>query len=65
MYIYLSYNFLYLQARKATLTKAKNEKSKQATITPVINLKKPRQDDSTMVLVSLSVCAIIIQGLAV
>jgi len=39
-----------LQARKATLTKAKNEKTKQATIAPVINLKKPRQDDSTMVL---------------
>lgn len=38
-----------LQARKATLTKAKNEKTKQATITPVINFNKLRQDDSPMV----------------
>uniref|UniRef100_H2ZBN3 Splicing factor 45 n=1 Tax=Ciona savignyi TaxID=51511 RepID=H2ZBN3_CIOSA len=40
-----------LQARKATLTKAKNEKGRSAvnSVAPVIDFTKLRQDDTTMV----------------
>jgi len=42
-----------LQVRKATLTKAKNERGRVPTVAPVIDFNKLREDDNSSPLVGI------------